>query len=282
MAPASPAPGFSASEEESEPAARWVNPWIKIGGVAAGMVAFCVAYAVMFTLTSGGFGTKRQARIAYRQACQKLKSKDFPGAIEYCKKALEHDPKMAEASSIGGMATLGVGDAKPSPAVFTTLLAKAASGDTTTLDTCDAWMRDCIKRCDQAPDRRPVDRDIRSTKHLKSEAQIILALTAFLRVGASAQANNIAMANAWLGVMDKHLRAAEATEPGNKSLSLPREAYGKAQGQLALRQRDLQRAAAAAAARPPTTGRSPAAGLGRFYMEQREKQEGLREMMRRR
>ena len=202
-----------------------IPPWRVIGGIICGLMVIAMSGVWFRDLTS----PHARAASLYRSGMSQVKGKDFVGARASFTKALKLEECMSEASLCGGMSCIEFWSEEEAKAAFERLLEQARQGDTKALDNCDAWLRDCIKRCDKDPKRRPVDRSLRSTKRIKSTAQALLGATALLRGAAAAQAQQEQDMRAWLDVSGKLVQAAETTDPDNPWIKPIRQEYDTAQ-----------------------------------------------------
>lgn len=188
-------------------AAKWLI------GIGAATALVVVVVAGVLAVTHKMNSPEYKATVALRKATEALEAKQWDATVESCKQALEYDGRLSEASFGAGLATLHVADKDSAEESFGKLMEQAKWGDTKPFNVADAWMKDCIERCDKDLERVTVDRSLVNNKRTKACAQTYLFLTAFLRAAAAADAKQDTDTEAWLFVAEKHLKAAETTDP---------------------------------------------------------------------
>jgi hypothetical protein len=195
----------------------------------ARIVAIVVGVTLATSLSGvwmSGMGTPRgKAARRYGAGGRLVMAQDYKGGQAAFKEALDLDPTMSEAAFMSGMCCIQFRNEDEAAESFKALLEKAKNSDTRTLDDCDDWMRDCIKRCDDHPTRKPVDRSLGTTPRVKSSALAMLSVTALLRGAAAAELSQTVYMRQWLDESGKYLQQAEATDAGNSMLKPFREQY---------------------------------------------------------
>jgi hypothetical protein len=193
-----------------------------IGGVA--FLAFIIVGGIIIIQQKVN-SPEYKAQLAWQDAVESLEVEEWQAAVDACKMCLKYDKTMSEASYLAGIATLEIADKDGASDSMDRLLEEAKWGRTKACDVADAWMRDCIKRCDEDPDRQPVDRALVSNARTKASALSILFLTAILRAAAASEAKQYDDQDAWLAVAKQHLEQAEATDPTCPDVASSRKLY---------------------------------------------------------